>query len=101
MSLYSVFAAKTPEMMVIQKGCFEYFNLGGDCKSGPIQLMAGMTQSPLVLVYHFFRVALYAIFIMFKDGGVGQLIPNMFRAVAVFYTACYTILPFLWGEMKG
>lgn len=101
MSLYSVFAAKTPEMKVIQKGCFEYFNLGGDCKNGPIKLLAGLEQSPMTLVYHFYRVALYSIYLMFKDGGINQFIPNIFRAFAVFYTACITILPFLWGEMKG
>lgn len=101
MSLYSVFAAKSDDMMVIQKGCFEYFNLGGECKDGPINLLSGMVQNPLVLIYHFYRVALFAIYLMFKEGGVAQLPQNIIRAFTVFYTACYTIMPFLWGELKG
>lgn len=101
MSLYSVFAAQTSDMMVIQKGCFEYFKLGGECKDGPINLLSGMTQSPLVLVYHFYRVALFAIYLVFKESSIAQLPQNIIRALTVFYTACYTIVPFLWGELKG
>ncbi|KAI8641232.1 squalene epoxidase-domain-containing protein [Parasitella parasitica] len=101
MSLYSVFAAHTPDMLVIQKGCFEYFKLGGDCIAGPINLLAGMNHSPFSLIYHFFRVAMYAIFVMIRDGGILGLPENILKAFTVFFTACSTILPFLWGELKG
>ncbi|CEP10195.1 hypothetical protein [Parasitella parasitica] len=101
MSLYSVFAAHTADMLIIQEGCFEYFKLGGDCVTGPIDLLAGMNHSLFSLIYHFFRVAMYAIFIMIKNGGVLGLPENIFKAFTVFFTACVTILPFLWGELKG
>ncbi|KAI9472135.1 MAG: squalene epoxidase-domain-containing protein [Benjaminiella poitrasii] len=100
MALYSVFAAKTDSMKIIQKGCFEYFKLGGAAIDGPINLLAGMNYSPLALLYHFYMVAMYAIYIMFRDGGIAGIPQNIFRSFAVFYTACATIVPFLWGELK-
>ncbi|KAI8978382.1 squalene epoxidase-domain-containing protein [Pilobolus umbonatus] len=101
MALYSVFAAQDPDMVVLQNGCFEYFKLGGNCIDGPISLLSGQNQAPLSLVYHFFMVAFYAIFIMFRDGGWVQSPQNFTRCFSVFYTACITIIPFLWGEMNG
>lgn len=101
MSLYAVFAAQTPDMTVIQNGCFEYFKRGGSCVTGPIDLLAGMNQSPASLIYHFFSVALYSIGIMLRDGGLSQLPRNIVRSFTVFYTACVVIVPFLWGELKG
>ncbi|KAI7889512.1 squalene epoxidase-domain-containing protein [Mucor mucedo] len=97
MSLYALFAAQTPEMLVLQNGCFEYFKLGGDCIDGPIELLSGIRQSPLSLIYHFFRVAFYSIHIMFQTGTIYH---NLIQAWSVFYTACVVILPFLWGEFK-
>lgn len=101
MSLYAVFAAQDPNMLVLQKGCFDYFKLGGDCIEGPINLLSGMNQAPLTLIYHFYMVALYSISLMFKEGGIAQAPMNIIRAITVFYTACVTILPYLWGELKG
>jgi squalene monooxygenase len=101
MALYSVFSAQTPDMMVLQKGCFEYFKRGGSCVTGPITLLAGMNQSPVSLIYHFFSVAFYSMRIMFRDGGVVQFPRNIVRSFTVFYAACVTIVPFLWGELKG
>jgi squalene monooxygenase len=101
MSLYSLFAAQSDDMMVLQNGCFEYFKLGGDCVDGPINLLSGIAQSPLSLIYHFFMVAFYSIYVMFRDGGLGGIPQNIVQSFTVFYTACVVILPFLWGEFKG
>lgn len=100
MSLYALFAAQTPDMMVLQNGCFEYFKLGGNCVDGPINLLSGIAQSPLSLIYHFFMVAFYSIFVMFRDGGLARIPQNIIQSFTVFYTACVVILPFLWGEFK-
>lgn len=100
MSLYALFAAQTEEMLVLQHGCFEYFKLGGDCVDGPIELLSGMRQSPLSLIYHFFMVAFYSIYIVFKQDTVYQVPRNVVKSSRVFYTACVVILPFLWGEFK-
>lgn len=101
MSLYSLFAAQSPEMMVLQNGCFEYFKLGGHCIDGPIELLSGIKKSPLFLIYHFFRVAFYSIYILFRDGDIYSVPQNILKSLTVFYTACVVILPFLWGELKG
>lgn len=101
MSLYSLFAAQTPEMMVLQNGCFEYFKLGGNHVDGPVDLLSGMNQSPLSLIYHFFMVAFYSIYILFKEGSVTSIPQNICKSVAVFHTACVVIMPYLWGEFKG
>ncbi|GAA5816622.1 hypothetical protein MFLAVUS_010152 [Mucor flavus] len=101
MSLYSLFAAQTPDMMVLQNGCFEYFKLGGDCINGPIELLSGIKKSPLFLIYHFFRVAFYSIYVLFRDSDIYSVHLNFLQSFSVFYTACVVILPFLWGELKG
>ncbi|KAI8991646.1 squalene epoxidase-domain-containing protein [Mycotypha africana] len=101
MSLYSVFAAQSSDMMVMQRGCFEYLKKGGYCSEGPMNLLAGMTQNPVVLIYHFFMVAMYSIYLMVTEGGIISLPFNLYRALTVFITSCSTIFPFLWGELKG
>ena len=62
-ALYSLFAADDLSLRALQLGCFRYFQLGGACISGPTGLLAGLTRRPFVLVYHFFAVALYAIWL--------------------------------------
>lgn len=54
-----------PQLKALQLGCFRYFQRGGNCIDGPVGLLAGIIRRPLVLVYHFFAVALYAIWIRF------------------------------------
>ncbi|KAI8064313.1 squalene epoxidase-domain-containing protein [Gilbertella persicaria] len=102
MALYSVFAAgQSSNMMVLQYGCFEYFKLGEAYTQGPMDLLSGLNHSPLALIYHFFSVAFYGIYFMLKQNGVSKMPQNIWRSLAVFYTACITIMPFLWGELKG
>lgn len=54
---------KDASLRALQLGCFRYFQLGGDCISGPTGLLAGLTRRPFVLVYHFFAVAVYSIYL--------------------------------------
>lgn len=41
MALYSLFAADDAQLRALQRGCFEYFQLGGECVAGPCGLLAG------------------------------------------------------------
>jgi squalene monooxygenase len=59
--LYSVFAAEDYYSKALHKSCFEYFKHEGACVDGPAGLLASITKKPLVLMYHFFAVALLSI----------------------------------------
>lgn len=98
-ALYSLFAANDSRLRVLQRGCFKYFQLGGNCIDGPVGLLAGITKRPFVLFYHFFAVALYSIFCMFKS--VTPLIgwPVAFlNSILVFWKACVVIFPYIFAE---
>ncbi|KAI8079955.1 squalene epoxidase-domain-containing protein [Halteromyces radiatus] len=100
MALYRLFAAEDEDLAVLQRGCFGYFKLGGNCIDGPCGLLSGLIQQPLVLVYHFFAVAIYAIYLEFKTGGWRQAPMNFIKIFTVLYTACVTIFPYLWSELQ-
>ncbi|SCV67307.1 BQ2448_5953 [Microbotryum intermedium] len=110
MALYSLFGAEDENLEVLKTGCFKYFELGGDCIAGPVSLLSALTPSPLLLFYHFFRVAFYSIYTLFQTPSVtptnskGRPVewsdyPALtIKSVQVFWTACVVLLPFLWGE---
>ncbi|KAI8393931.1 squalene epoxidase-domain-containing protein [Radiomyces spectabilis] len=101
MSLYRLFAANDPNLVILQNGCFNYFLLGGDCVKGPVSLLSGLLEKPLALVYHFYAVAFYALYLEFKRGGVKGLPVSIMRIFTVLYAACVTILPYIWSECKS
>ncbi|KAF3309321.1 Squalene epoxidase [Orbilia oligospora] len=99
-ALYSLFAADDENLKVLQKGCFAYFQMQGICIDHPVGLLSGMLRQPLVLYSHFFAVAFYSIWIMFKTTNP-LLWPICFlRSFMVFYTACVVILPYIWAEQQ-
>lgn len=101
-ALYSLFAANDENLDVLKQGCFGYFKRGGECVNGPVGLLAGITPQPLVLVYHFFSVALYSIYLMFANAKHPILeAPKLcVKSVTVFYTACVVLLPVIFSEMQ-
>ncbi|GAA5889877.1 hypothetical protein JCM6882_004350 [Rhodosporidiobolus microsporus] len=118
LALYSLFAAEDESLEVLKTGCFKYFELGGECIDGPVSLLSALRPSPLLLFYHFFRVAFYSIWCMFtcapsspsasasasssssKQGkpGVAQYPALVVKSFRVFWTACVVLLPVLWSE---
>ena len=68
-ALYTLFAADSNELRVLQKACFRYFERGGDCVDGPASLLATTQRNPWVLFWHFFAVAFCGIGRLFR--GVG------------------------------
>ncbi|KAI7906776.1 squalene epoxidase-domain-containing protein [Cokeromyces recurvatus] len=101
MSLYRLFAANgNLDLEVLQRGCFAYFQLGGECINGPVGLLSGLIQRPFTLIYHFFAVAFYAIYIQTKKNGWSGAHHSFIMFFTVLYTACVTILPYLLSEIK-
>ncbi|RUS33402.1 hypothetical protein BC938DRAFT_471893 [Jimgerdemannia flammicorona] len=102
MALYMLFAAADdPNLQVLQEGCFRYFQLGGECIDGPVGLLSGLNQRPIVLVYHFFRVAFYAVYRLFADGEWNDVPRNFIKIFTVIWAACVVILPLLWTEVQA
>lgn len=102
-ALYSLFAADDTQLKYLQKGCFRYFQLGGNCIDGPVGLLAGIIRQPFVLFYHFFAVALLSIWIMMCEKGViGALTGwSAVQGVLIFYKACVVIFPYIWNEVRS
>jgi squalene monooxygenase len=63
-ALYAIFApgAKDPMRSYMRQATFNYFKLGGICATGPVGLLAGLTQSYYILLTHFFSVAIVGCF---------------------------------------
>ncbi|KAG5484122.1 hypothetical protein LSCM1_05977 [Leishmania martiniquensis] len=63
-ALYSVFS--TP---ALRDACFDYLLCGGDCATGPMDLLAGLDPNVGTLIFHYYRVMLYsAANVMLKTG---------------------------------
>lgn len=99
-ALYALFGADDAQLKALQMGCFHYFKLGGNCIDGPVGLLAGIIRQPFVLFYHFFAVALYAIWI-YVTGGNPLLIPlRAIASIGVFWKACVVIFPYIFSELR-
>ncbi|EPY42420.1 squalene monooxygenase [Angomonas deanei] len=63
-ALYSVFS-----IPLLRNACFDYFVNGGDCVTGPMDLLAGLEPNIVSLVMHYYSVMLYGVYnIMAKTG---------------------------------
>lgn len=99
-ALYSLFAADSQNLRILQRGCFKYFQRGGECVNGPVSLLSGVLPRPMVLITHFFAVAFYAIRCNFADHGLEGSPIALVQAFTVLYTATVVILPFMLEELK-
>ncbi|KAF2481688.1 ERG1 squalene epoxidase [Neohortaea acidophila] len=99
-ALYSLFAADDEQLKALQKGCFQYFKLGGNCIDGPVGLLGGIIRRPFVLFYHFFAVALYAMWIYITSASLLALPLRLVGSVGVFWKACVVIFPYIFAELR-
>jgi squalene monooxygenase len=105
-ALYSLFAADDDQLKALQRGCFRYFQRGGECVDGPVGLLAGIIRQPMVLFYHFFAVALLSIWVLMQQtmGGISgfwKLPLVILQALAVFWKACVVIFPYIFSELRS
>ena len=100
-ALYSLFAADNKQLKALQLGCFDYFKLGGRRVDEPASMLAGIIRQPLLLFYHFFAVALYAMWIYIVRGGSAFALPlRILGSVGVFWKACIVIFPYIFAELR-
>lgn len=116
-ALYSLFAANgmypnshliaianevvDPQLKFLQFGCFRYFQRGGQCVDGPVGLLAGIIRQPLVLFYHFFSVALLAIWLVLSQSPLYKLPIALVSSIGIFYKACVVLFPFIFSELRS
>ncbi|CDU24191.1 related to squalene monooxygenase [Sporisorium scitamineum] len=112
-ALYSLFGADDENLEVLREGCFKYFEMGGECVNGPVSLLSGLAPRPMLLVGHFFAVALYSIYALFvhprfypaeqrtRTPSLLEYPALVWRSIMVFYTACIVLLPVVFTEMKS
>lgn len=98
-ALYSLFAADSTRLKILQRGCFRYFQLGGDCITGPIGLLSGMLPFPMLLFNHFFSVAFYAIYWNFGDNGLAYIWLSIWQMFTTLLVAIQVFVPILWKEL--
>lgn len=98
-ALYALFAADKRALQILQRGCYRYLLLGGDCASGPIGLLSGMLPFPMLLFNHFFSVAFYAIYLNFGARGLLGFPVALYEAFDTIITAIVIFTPYLWHEL--
>lgn len=106
MALYSLFAANDKQLKALQRGCFAYFQRGGNCIDGPVGLLGGIIRQPFVLFYHFFAVALLSIKITVSESinsltQVWKFPMAVLESVMIFWKACIVIFPFIFSEIRN
>ncbi|KAL4792377.1 squalene epoxidase-domain-containing protein [Aspergillus venezuelensis] len=95
-ALYSLFAADDDNLKALQRGCFQYFEMG--MYNQPVSLLGGMLKKPQVLFAHFFTVAFLSLWMMIRESPIYKLPMALVRCVFVFWTACVVILPYMMIE---
>ena len=100
-ALYSLFAANDPQLKALQLGCFRYFQRGGQCVDGPVGLLAGIIRNPFILFYHFFAVALLAIWLVLSRSPLWKAPYTLVSSISIFWKACIVIFPFIFSELRS
>ncbi|KAL2000156.1 hypothetical protein VTN02DRAFT_3482 [Thermoascus thermophilus] len=98
-ALYSLFAAEDERLKTLKHGCFRYFQLGRI--DGPVGLLAGLIRRPFVLFGHFFSVAFLSIWILLREEPLYRLPVTLAHSLAVLWTSCVVIFPYIFAEMKS
>lgn len=99
-ALYHLFSGTDDSLLQLRKACFLYFKLGGECVAGPVGLLSVLSPNPLVLIGHFFAVAVYASYFCFKSEPWITKPRAILSSGALLYKACLVIFPLIYSEMK-
>uniref|UniRef100_A0A8C8Z4N7 Squalene monooxygenase n=1 Tax=Prolemur simus TaxID=1328070 RepID=A0A8C8Z4N7_PROSS len=99
-ALYELFSCTDDSLHQLRKACFLYFKLGGECVAGPVGLLSVLSPNPVVLIGHFFALAVYAIYFCFKSEPWITKPQAFLCSGAVLYKACSVIFLLIYSEMK-
>jgi len=58
-----------------------------------------VNPKPLVLIGHFFAVALYSVWLIMRASGLA-VHRGLYQAAGTFYKACCVIFPLIWTEFR-
>lgn len=98
-ALFSLFAADSSNLKILQRGCFKYFQRGGECVSIPVGFLSGTIPKPFLLTWVFTKVALYSVYCNFVDNGVLLLPLSIVQVFTVLFTAVVVFAPYLIAEL--
>ncbi|XP_062386132.1 squalene monooxygenase-like [Sardina pilchardus] len=99
-ALYELFAATDSSLHQLRQACLHYFQLGGECISGPVGLLSVLTPHPRTLIGHFLGVAVYAMYFSFKSEPWWTKPRALLSSVAILYRACAVMVPLIFSEFK-
>lgn len=98
-ALYALFAAQDEHLQKLRNACFQYFRLGGVAVSGPVGLLSVLSPNPVILISHFFAVAIYAIIFTFRDRPWYLLPFAVLDSILIFIKACKVLFPLILSEL--
>lgn len=96
-ALFSLFAAESRYLHILQSACFRYFLKGGTCVSEPMGLLSGVIPRPVVLFRQFFTVATYGIAWNFQKRGLNVPLA-LYESFMILATAVRVFTPYMWSE---
>ncbi|KAK4150807.1 squalene epoxidase-domain-containing protein [Chaetomidium leptoderma] len=82
-ALYLLFVSQDPTLVIMQRGFIRYVQEGEKNFAEPAWLMGGLIDNPLLLFYHFFRVALYAVGLHLRQADWIDIPMALFRSMLV------------------
>lgn len=84
----------------MQKGFVKYIQQGEKNFAGPVAIMGGLVDSPLSLVQHFVRIALYSIGLHLYEAGILGLPLALLHSCMLVAHALAIILPPIRDELR-
>jgi squalene monooxygenase len=101
-ALYEIFRAKDESHALMRDAVLHYWKLGGIMVSGPMSLLSGMAPNPLLLLTHFFGVALVEAGQRLWDASrqPQRAIDHLFDITRLLFGACAIISPHLQRALR-
>ncbi|XP_073787559.1 squalene monooxygenase isoform X2 [Danio rerio] len=90
-TLHELFASQDDSILYLRRACLCYFQLGGQCVSGPVGLLSVLKPRPLTLIGHFIGVVFYAVYLNMKaevKAVFGRQLPSLLNSPGEKHDFC-------------